>query len=296
MVDIGIVGLDTSHAESFAEVLNDHPTANLQAVWDSGGVRDEAYARSFCARHDAIRYDDPPEMADDVDAAMVLAVDWNAHRDLAVPLLENGVATLIDKPIAGRLVDVRAIREAASDTPLFGGSAVPYHSAVQSFVDESPDGPLYFVGYDDPFYYGCHLVDAVVQIVDADWATVSPADDPGRTVDVVFEDGTFVTLRLDSPKEDRQFAFLGIGNRTTVAEVGSEPADMRDMYESYIDTFLEAVADGRSHADRVLDGGELLIAIDAAIEHGRTITPNCETLEEHAVDSRPFVADYAPYY
>lgn len=296
MVDIGIVGLDTSHAESFAETLSDRPAANLAGVWDGGDVRSESYARTFCERHEARRYDDPHEMGHDVDAAMVLTVNWDTHRDLAVPFLERGVPTLVDKPIAGNLDDIRAIEDAASGTPFFGGSAVPYHSAVRSFELNGDGRSLHCVGYDDPFYYGVHLVDSVCRIVDEDWTTVSPSDTPGQTVDVVFEDGTYVNLRLDSPGNEQQFAFLSIGNRSTVVEVGSEPADMDDMYRTYIDTFLDVVTGRRESDHRPLDAAKLLVGVHAALDGGRPVTPGCRLLSEQTIEGEPFLEEYAPYY
>lgn len=203
---------------------------------------------------------------------------------------------MVDKPIAGTLADVCAIERAADGAPFFGGSAVPYHSAVQSFDLNGDNRSLYCVGYDDPFYYGVHLVDTVCRIVDEDWMTVSPSDDPGQTVDVVFEDGTYATLRLDSPGDEQQFAFLSIGNRTTVVEVGSDPADMDDMYGSYIETFLRVVTDSEGSDHRALDAAKLLLGVQAALERGCPITPDCRLLSEHTIDSQPFVEEYTPYY
>ncbi|MFC7230680.1 hypothetical protein ACFQMM_03415 [Saliphagus sp. GCM10025308] len=34
MVEIGIVGLDTSHAESYAMAIRNHPETSLAGVWD----------------------------------------------------------------------------------------------------------------------------------------------------------------------------------------------------------------------------------------------------------------------
>ena len=296
MTEIGIVGLDTSHAEGFATRIDTHESATLAAVWDSGEIRDESYEREFCAEHGARSYEEPFGMADDVDAVMVLTVDWDSHTELSTPFLECGVPTLIDKPIAGRVADVNAVRAVANGTPLFGGSAVPYHSEIRSLVDTSVDGTLYCVGYDDPFYYGVHLVDTVCRTIDEDWACVTPADDPGLTVDIVFEDGTFSTLRLDGSSDEGRFAFLGIGDSATGVDVGSSRADLADMYESYFDTFLDAVAGEVDMSHRLLDAAELLIAVDAALALDRPITPDCGALADHHVDADSFVESYQPYY
>lgn len=296
MVNIGIVGLDTSHGESFAEILAEHTAADIAGVWDSGDVRSKSYTHAFCERYAAHRYDDPHEMSDDVDAVMILTVNWDTHRELAVPFLERNIPTLVDKPIAGNLEDIQAIEDAASGTPLFGGSAVPYHSAIQSLDPTGGHRSLHCVGYDDPFYYGAHLVDTVCNIVNEDWATVSPSDNPGQTVDIVFKDGTYANLRLDGPGVEQQFVFLSVGSRTTVVEVGSDPAEMDDMYHTYINQFLDVVTGSRDSDARQLDAAKLLVAVHAALDNDRSITADSQSLSEWAIKGKPFLDEYDPYY
>lgn len=296
MPDIGIVGLDTSHAEAFAGAIDEHPSARLAAVWDGGDVRDAAYERTFCEEYGARSYEEPFGMTDAVDAVMILTVDWDSHRSLAVPFLECDVPTLIDKPIAGRVADVEAIRNVANGTALFGGSAVPYHPDIRTLSDAGIDGSLYCVGYDDPFYYGAHLVDTICLLVDAGWACVTPADDPGLTADVVFEDGTLATLRLDGSGDDDRFAFLGIGDRAAGVDIGGTRTEMEQMYRSYLETFL-AVVDGEVDVTRrLLDAAELGVALQAALRRDRPITPGCAVLADYHVDAQPFLDDYRPYY
>jgi hypothetical protein len=296
MVDIGIVGLDTSHAESFATEITERESASVEGVWDGGAVRDEAYVETFCERHGTARYDDPHAMIGDIDAALVLTVNWDTHRELAVPFLENEVATLIDKPIAGTLADIRALEAAVDGTPFFGGSAVPFHSNVRSFSLEPNGHGLYCVGFDDPFYYGVHLVDTICRIVDEPWATVYPANDPGETVDIVFQDGTYVTIRLDSPGNEEQFTFFKLDNSASTAEIGSTHADLDDMYATYVDTFIQVVTGRHPPDTRVLDAATLLLGVDAALQYGTPITPGSRLLADHAVDGDGFLDDYIPYY
>ncbi|MFP9190119.1 Gfo/Idh/MocA family oxidoreductase [Natronosalvus vescus] len=297
MVEIGIVGLDTSHAEAYATSIRNHPTATLEAVWDGGDVRSDSYAEGFCDRNDAIQYSDPLEMADTVDAVMILTVDWNSHRDLAVPFLRRDVPTLIDKPIAGTLADVTAIRSAVETTPFFGGSAVPYHPSLRSFQANGDERTLYCVGYNDPFYYGCHVIDALSYLVNSHWASVMPADDPGKTVDIVFTDGTYATARLDDPSGYEQFTFFSVGDQTTVRDVGNSERDMAEMYYGYLDAFVEVVTGEReSQSDRILDAATLLLAVNAALEEGQPITPECRNLAAYRANGRAFLEEYQPYY
>ena len=297
MVEIGIVGLDTSHAEAYATAIRNHPTATLEAVWDGGDVRSDSYVRTFCDRNGATQYGDPLEMADSVDAVMILTVDWNSHRELAVPYLRRDVPTMVDKPIAGTLEDVNAIRSAVGTTPFFGGSAVPYHPSLRSLKANGDERTLYCVGYNDPFYYGCHVVDTLSYLVDSPWASVMPADDPGKTVDIVFTDGTYATARLDDPSDHEQFTFFSVGDQTTVRDVGNSERDMSEMYRGYLDAFVEVV-DGTRDAQghRVLDAATLLLAVNAALEAGQPITPECRNLAAYQANGRAFLEEYQPYY
>ncbi|WP_224271015.1 Gfo/Idh/MocA family protein [Haloprofundus salinisoli] len=295
MVNIGLLGLDTSHSEGFAEIISNHEDANVSAVWDGGDVRSNEYCREFGEKYNAPVYDDPDELLDVVDAAMVLTVNWDTHRELATPFLETGVATMVDKPVAGCTRDIRGLKDAVSDTAFFGGSAVPYHPTLTEKVAQSSGKSLYCVGYGDPFYYGVHLVDTVCQLAGTDWVSVTPAEDPGQTVDILFEDDTYATLRLDGPKHEETFIVLDTeGAQTTL--VGSTKADLESMYQRYVDTFLESVKGTHDASHRVLNSASLLLAVHAALEHSRPITPQSTVLDDHHVNGDAFLSEYQPYY
>lgn len=295
MLDIGIAGLDTSHPPSFAAKIAEHPDARLTAVWDGGDVRDESYARAFAERHDAVLVDALGDMAETVDAAMVLTLDWHTHADLARTFLDVDVPTLIDKPIAGCIDDIEAIADAAAGTPFFGGSAVPFHSSVRSFPAKTNGQLLYAVGYNDPFYYGPHVIDTLRRIVDEDWSVVSPAADPGTSVRIEFADGSPATVRLDGADDSKRFVFLRIGNRPHVVEVGNTEREVADMYAAYLDRFIEVIEEGIDERQRILDAASLLIAVDAVLAYDEEITPESSLLTDHSVDGETFIREYSPY-
>lgn len=297
MIELGLLGLDTSHPETFASILDDRADVSIAAVWDGGDVRDRGYTREFCEHYDASRYDDPHAMVDDVDAAMVLAVDWNAHRRLATPFLEAGVPTMIDKPLAGSVADVHAIERAAmrGGAPLFGGSSLPFHPSVSSLADTTPE-TAFSVGYGDSFYYGVHLVDTVRLLAGADWTRVAPNGGPGRIATIDFADGSSAMLRFDGPDGDGTFGFLTVGERTQTVQVGSSSDELERMYEPFLDEFLAVARGERDDRNRVVDSGILLISVQAAFDTEEPVTPDTGTLESTEIDSESFVASYEPYY
>lgn len=296
MKDVGIVGLDTSHSKAFASVLASQERAGLTAVWDDRTIRGDEYVRQFCAEHGATEYDTTESMIPEVDAAMILTVDWDTHCELAIPFLEAGVPTLIDKPIAGRLRDIDILEEATNGTPFFGGSALPYHPELVSLTRHPDDEAVYCAGYDDTFYYGCHLADAVRRVADADWSVVRPASDPGQTVDVHFENDTFATVRLDGPDGGGNFVLLSAGGNADAAIVGSNGPDRQAMYEGYVDAYLDTVDGCVDESHRVFDGARLLLAIHAALSENQPITADSGKLRDIHIAGDTFVESYDPYY
>lgn len=297
MIDIGIVGLDTSHPAKFASMLNDRPETDVTAVWDGSEVREEAYAREFCETHRAERYADPHTMIGDVDAVLILPVDWTAHRRLAVPFLDAGVPTMIDKPIAGNLDDIDSIEKAAKsgNAPLFGGSAVQYHPRITELRKTNPE-TVFGAGYDHPFYYGSHLVDTVRRLLDAEWTRVEQLDGPEQTVRIRFGDYSTATLRFDGPDEDGTFGFLTVGASARAALIESTPAELNQMYEPFLDAFVSTVRDERDERSRVVDAARLLVGVRAAFDEGHPIKPCSAELERTNVACGDFLAGYEPYY
>lgn len=292
MTDVGIIGLDTSHAESFASIIDERADADVTAVWDGGDVRNEGHIRQFCDRYDAKRFDEPHELIPDVNAVLILTVDWNTHYDLAVPFLKHDVPTLIDKPVGGCIDHIEDIRDAATGTPFFGGSAIAYHPELQKMALDPAGQTLYCLGYNDPFYYGAHLVDALYRMVDGNWTCAVSTDHPGKTVDIVFSGDTYVTIRLDNPTGREQFSFLRPGTRSQSVRIGNSEAELLEMYRSYLDTFFDTVSGSIDVGDRVLDAAELLLGVHATLECDRPITPDCDYLDDYNVASDAFLEEY----
>lgn len=299
MIEVGILGLDTSHPETFASILDDREGATVRAVWDGGEVRDESYAATFCDECDAIRYDEPHELIDEVDAIMTLTVDWSSHRSLAVPFLEAGIPTMIDKPLTGSVADVDAIEAAAKrgDAPLFGGSAVPFHPDAATVTELTPK-TIFGSGYGDPFYYGVHLIDTVRLAVDADWTRVEPVDTTGQVVAVYFENGATATIHFDGPETDGTFSFLCVSDdETGVTEIESTVTELERMYDPFLDGFLETARGERDDRDRLVDGARLLLAVQETLETGEPFPPDEDvSATAPTVDSAAFLSTYEPYY
>lgn len=294
MIDIGIVGLDTSHPETFARSIEEHDTASISAVWDGSDVRNEAYVQKFCETHGATRCETIEDVIPLVDAAMVLTVNWDTHAELTTAFLDTDVPTLIDKPIAGRLADVETLAAAAGSTPLFGGSAIPYHPSVDALSTVDTWQSLYCVGYNDPFYYGAHVIHTVRHLASADWYSVTPAADPGLSVNVLFENDTYATVRLDGvpPYDGGGFGFMSTGDRTDSILIDGDTDDRKQMYDSFVDAFIRCVREDAYNSRSLLDSACLLLAVHAALDADRPITPESPGLREYHADGAAFLEEY----
>ncbi len=295
MLDIGIVGLDTSHAESFASVIDETSDMTVAGVWDGAVVRDQEYRTTFCEEHDTEQCS-LSTLVDRVDAAMVLTVNWETHQPLATRFLNAGIPTFIDKPLAGCQSDIDAIAAATKTTPLSGGSALPFHPDIAALPCDDPNRTVFAAGYNDFFYYRVHLVDTVRHLADADWVSVRLSDGPGTTVDISFENGTHATIRFDGSPDSGTFSVLDVGTRTRTVELGSNSQTLAEMYRPLVESFRMVVRGSHDDTAQRLDAGTLLLAVEAAIDEDRTITPESESIDTVAADGERFLAQYEPYY
>jgi predicted dehydrogenase len=119
---IGVGHLGRHHAR----ILSGMADVRLAAVVDIDRERADAAAAATGARALTDVAELPP-----VDLAVV-AVPTVTHRAIAVPLLERGVAVLVEKPLAGTLADADAIVDAAArgGATLAVGHTERYNPAV----------------------------------------------------------------------------------------------------------------------------------------------------------------------
>jgi predicted dehydrogenase len=91
-----------------ARIWNEHPEAELVAVVDSDAARAGALAEELGCEV----YAEASELPDDLDGVSVV-VPTAVHADVAVGLLERGIACLVEKPLASNLSEADRILTAA---------------------------------------------------------------------------------------------------------------------------------------------------------------------------------------
>jgi predicted dehydrogenase len=289
-LDVGIIGLDTTHARRFAETLQKHTDTNLAAVYPGQAIRDDG--ADFRDDYGCRVVQELEDMVDLVECAMVLSVDWDAHAEQALPFTAAGVPVCVDKPIAGKLEDIHALANAGA--PITGGSIMAYHPEVAAFAKDGTNRSLFANGYFDPFYYGAHVVDIVRSVVDADWTAVEPSTTASRTVGVTFADGTHATIDFDGPEKNVGYGLLSVSDEgIETAAIENESVDHEKIDRKYVGAFVDVVRGDQPAPGRIIDAASLLIATDLAMDTGETVRPGDDLLASHHVDGTDFARKYA---
>ncbi len=173
---IGLVGSLSSHALAFARLCNlPDEQGNLRfpgcAITHIYGT--EAERTRFVAQEGLIPtiVSSPDEMLGAVDAVMVLFRDGKDHLLYALPFIDHGIATWVDKPFAVSYTEAETmVRHAARhNTFLSGGSTLRYCPAVLNIKDAVQNMQLISANFNFPgepygiysgiYFYGGHTAE-----------------------------------------------------------------------------------------------------------------------------------------
>ncbi len=218
-IKVGIIGLDTSHAIHFTEIMNDPGAKGALAAVEvvaayPKGSRDipssvkriPEYTKKMKGMGITI-VGSIDALLDRVDAVMLETNDGRPHLRQARPVLRANKPLFIDKPIAGSLADAVAIVKAARkhETPIFSSSALRYAKGVQAAAngaqgrvvgcDAYSPAPLEET-HPDLYWYGIHGVETLFTVMGPGCERVQRAATDGTDVVVgVWEDGRIGTFR-----------------------------------------------------------------------------------------------------
>lgn len=272
-IRLGCLGTDSSHLIEFSK--------RIKALHDAGKTK--CLVTSFWTDG---RHDMPPEdvrqwesateaigakragtlddVLDQSDGVLVLAVNGHRHKELAMPCLERGLATYVDKPFTCDLVQAQAMLAAArkSHARCYSASSLRFAAEVTGLprqtlgdivaVDATGPGELN-PAMEGLFFYGVHTI----EMVDALFGKPgirrvrAIASDARELVDLEYADGRAAHLRLErrgsydfaatvhGSKAIHQFKvnFAGVYDRLVEGmcrffEGGPPPAELRDIVEN----------------------------------------------------------------
>lgn len=203
---IGIIGLDSSHAEQFTLRLNDptnpnHIPGGRVVVAFPGGSPDlpesasrvDGYTATLRDKYGVKIVGSPAEACREVDAVMVLTLDGRPHLEQAKDVIAAGKPFFLDKPVASSLreaVEIFKLAEAAK-VPVFSSSAVRWYPGVIEVAAAEPVPPKAAISYGpapflahhpDLFFYGIHPTEALFTVMGSGCLSVVRTTTPTTSV------------------------------------------------------------------------------------------------------------------
>jgi predicted dehydrogenase len=250
-IRVGVIGLDTSHAPAFVKLLND-PKAppelagfRVVAAYPEGSKdipssvrRVPEYTKQVKALGVEI-VDSIDDLLRRVDVVLLESNDGRPHAEQVLPVIRAGKPVFVDKPVAGTLVDVIRIYEAAEHfkVPLFSASSLRYTKGAQSLRAGKAGKVLGAEAYSpcelqkdhpDLFWYGVHGVETLYTVMGTGCQSLVRSSTP--TTDVVV--GTWAGGRIGV---FRGMRIKGMGYGGTVfGEKGIQPIGPSEHYEPLV--------------------------------------------------------------
>ena len=211
MKSIGMVGVNTYHAQAFTRIFNGQgedaptvPAGRITHVWS--GEYSERLAELECmfGPYDNV-VASPEEMIGAVDAVLIIddTDGGKRHKELAEPFLRAGMPTFIDKPMTTELAEAVALFDLAEQhsAPLLSGSALRFSAELDRYDAAAIGKPsaIVSIGPGEWFYYGIHAVELALTLSPARPVAVQRTQNEQKDVVVVEMDDesilTIMTLR-----------------------------------------------------------------------------------------------------
>lgn len=269
---LGVIGIDSSHLAEFSRRINRLHRAGKARVqvtqcWTDGAHNMPADQveqwRKQAEADGVIPADGLEQMLDAIDGVMVLSVSGYKHLREAMPALERGLPTYIDKPLTCDLASARKLLDTAraNHARCYSASSLRFADETHQ-IDRKSLGDLVCIDAYGPgelsdalpglFFYGVHTI----EMIDAIWGPgvqrVSAVHHGDRDlVDLAYHDGRVAHLRLE-----RRGAYeFGATVHGTDA-VCSFQVNFANIYDRLIDGMI-----------RFFEGGEAPTQLEAIVEN-----------------------------
>jgi predicted dehydrogenase len=213
-LNVGMIGLDTSHAVEFTRRLNDPsdddyiPGARVTVAFQGGSKdiaesrdRVEEYTKTLRTEYGVKIVDSIDALLKESDVVMIESLDGRPHLEEALPVIKARKSLFVDKPLAGSLRDALEIYRLAkkNGVPIYSGSSLRYYPDLQEMKRAGigqlkgavSTGPCALEPHHpDLFWYGIHSTEALYTILGPGCQTVTCAATLGmHLVTGVWKDG-----------------------------------------------------------------------------------------------------------
>ncbi len=264
-IRVGIIGLDTSHAAAFTQVLNGDPQApevmgaRVVAAYPQGSKDIESSTSRVPELTEKVKghgvqiVDSIDALLDLVDVVLLESNDGRPHLEQLRPCLEAGKPTFVDKPVAGSLADAITIYEEAktAGVPVFSSSSLRFgfdtqevmkgsigevsHAETRSPASLEPSHP-------DLFWYGIHGVEALFSVLGPECESVQRGVTKDGLIEVTgkWSGGRTGVFRESSSQDKPRFGGLARGAK------GEAPIGSFDGYEPLLHRIVHFFRTGQA--------------------------------------------------
>jgi predicted dehydrogenase len=279
-LQLGVIGLDTSHVIAFTELLNDAsnphhiPGARVVRAYkggspdvESSATRIDKFTAELTSRWDVTLVPSIEELCDQVDAVLLSSVDGRKHLSQVRPVIAAQKPVFIDKPFTASLRDAQEIVRLARErsTPIFSSSALRFSDDVVALTREKGAGTVLGAStfgpaptephHPDLFWYGIHAVEMLYTLMGpgCERVTRTHTDDADVVVGQ-WKDGRLGVMRGIREGEASYGAVLFgskgvVGSPSLVpsaASSASKKTDARPLYHGLVTKIIEFMRTGQS--------------------------------------------------
>ncbi|MBW7996884.1 MAG: hypothetical protein FVQ81_10035 [Candidatus Glassbacteria bacterium] len=305
---VGLLELDTSHADTFARAIAAVEGAELVAITNRGMVYGQERTDKFVADYKVKQVCDSPEqMVPLVDVAFSIAVNWESHVRDAEPFITAGKPVFIDKPVVGTERDARKLLELSAKyrTPIFGGSTYRYAPNLPAFKkefqarDDRVNVTVYghinsHSRYDmlDLIYYGIHGTELAQEVMGPGALSVNYVDfyRKQHLIHVRYDGRPPVVLNLGWARNENEIVLL------TDHELVSFVPDHGSPYPAILSGLAGSIATRRADKpiNEQVEACRILIAAGKSRELGRPVALS-ELEPDDGFDGEEFALEYARF-
>ena len=289
---IGIIGLDTGHVVAFTTVFNKGPKNPADAAKYSGfrvtaafaqGSKDIPESTSRVPEYtEKLKgmgveiVDSIEKLCAQVDFVMLESNDGRVHLEQVLPVLKAGQMVFIDKPIAGSLVDVIRLQEAAKQAGViyFCSSSLRFAASTQAVAQGSvgkvqtayTTSPASLEPHHpDLYWYGVHGCESLYAVMGTGCLSVKRDKSAAGMIQVT---GNWGEGRVGIYREADRKAKGGPYGGKAVGDKGEADIGKFDGYEVLLESVVKMFRTGKAQvsAEETL---ELYTFMEAADESKR---------------------------
>lgn len=287
MIKIGIVGSDNSHALWFSKIANLKDADGKYAYEDVRvtalfGLDEER--TKFVAKEGNIEYiaKTPEDLMSRVDAVMVVFRHGNLHYEYALPFIQAGIPTWIDKPFTIDLEEADKLIQLAKEHQvlLAGGSTCKYGYDVlmlqNSFKELNKDQSVISAAFNFPgdlnseyggiYFYGGHAIEILTTIFGHAIRSIKTDVHCNNLIAIVKYDTFTVTINFS--QTDQFFGTIYTDSKVVTREI-----DISMVYKLGFSKFVEMLRTGKMVEDyeSLRQPVKLLNALEQSIQTEKEI-------------------------